>query len=185
MLCDVYSRTEYIHKNGGGISEMKEYIFILIGVSIICGIVQTLAPDSSGDGIKKHVKLVSSLCILCLILAPISTIISGLSENGLKLGEWWGEGEVSEERYAEVYKESMEQYTAEELGEKCKNMVADRFEIDRDIFDVNVFVVCENERLTVDRAVLSLHKTTDQNDPRLILEYISSLLECECEIIYT
>ena len=184
MLCDVYSGAQYIHKNDGGL-EMKEYVITLVSVSIICGIIQTLAPESAGDALRKYVKLASSLCLLCMILAPVSSFVVEVRENGLDIGEKWFDSEKAEEKYEEVYKESIGQYTAAELEEICEKEAAERFGIERSIFDISVLVVSENENLGVDRAVLSLHKTTDKNDPRDIAEFISSMLSCECEIIYT
>ena len=163
---------------------MKEYVITLISVSIICGIVQTLAPESTGDGLRKYVKLASTLCLLCIIIAPVSSLMREVSENGSALGEGWFDGEEMAEKYEEVYKESIVKYSAAELEDICENEVVKRFGIDRNIFDISVFAVSENEYLNVDRVILSLYKTTDQNDPRDIAEYLSSLLECECEIIY-
>ncbi len=164
---------------------MKEYVITLISVSIICGIVQTLAPESAGDGLRKYVKLASSLCLLCMILTPVLTFVREVRGNGVDIGEKWFDGEDIEERYEEVYHESIGQYTAAELEEICEAEVSEEFGIERKIFDITVLVVSGNENLDVDGAVLSLHKTTDKNDPRDIAEYISSMLRCECEIIYT
>ena len=164
---------------------MREYLLTLISVSVICGVVQTLAPDSVGDKLKKHVKLLSSLCVLCIILAPISALLRELQENGIELGEWVLEIETVGEKYEDVYLESIGKYTVAELEEMSEIKVAERFGMDRKIFDVNVVVIAENDSLVVDRAVLSLHKTIDKNDPRDISEYISALLKCECGIIYT
>lgn len=163
---------------------MREYVITLIAVSIICGIVQTLAPEGNGDGLRKYVKLASTLCLLCIIIAPVSVFIRELNDNGIALGEGWLEVEELDGRYEEVYKESIEGYTAAELEEICETEVSRRFEISGDIFDISVVIISENEMLKVERATLFLHKTTDKNDPRDIAEYISYMLECECEIIY-
>ena len=162
---------------------MRDYIITLLGVSIICGIIQILAPEGNGDGIKKHVKLISVLCVLCVAISPLGGVIEIFSSLDINIsGELFGKQDLTE--YNDIYLNTLEIYNAESVSDTCEGLVCERFGIERKSFDISVsLTVCE-ESFSVNKAVLLIHSKGLMEDPEKIAEYLSSMLECKCEIIY-
>ena len=163
---------------------MESYIITLIGVSILSGFIEILAPESAGEQIKKHVKLVSSLCVLCIALAPLVSFIKEIGETDVE-GFWeYSERAELEEKYDEIFNESLGSYTADSIARGSETMLAEQFGISVEDIDIIVSVSDVEGVLSVDGAKAVLYGNAVTHNPREISGYIESLLGCKCEIIY-
>ena len=50
---------------------MKVYIISVVAVSLVASALILLAPEGKGGGISKHLRLLTSLCILAVISEPL------------------------------------------------------------------------------------------------------------------
>lgn len=163
---------------------MKDYIITLIGVSIVCGIVYILAPNGSGDGIKKHVKLVSSLCVLCIMIAPIGSFIEKLKSSEFNvLGEYTRSDE-SENEYDKIYNDMISVYSAEQISQKSEEVLQERFSLKEEDIKVMIYFSEEESEIYISKAAVILYTGAVGKDPREISDCVRELLKCECEIIY-
>ncbi|MBE6531076.1 MAG: hypothetical protein E7679_03150 [Ruminococcaceae bacterium] len=156
----------------------------LISVSIVCGIVHILAPAGTGEGIRKHVKLISSLCVLCIMIAPISGFIRSLESSEFNiLGEYKESGSL-ENRYDKIYNDMISAYSAEQIAERCEEILRERFSLEEGDIQVMIYFSSSDNEPVISKAAVILYTGAITKDPREISACVTELLECECEIIY-
>ena len=82
---------------------MREYLTSLLSVSLLGGLLTMLSPE--GD-LKKYVRLLCSLCLLCAMVSPL---FSTFAEGELSLDHLWERMEPSESLdYDEIYHQSLQ-----------------------------------------------------------------------------
>ena len=161
---------------------MKEYILTLVGVAVICGVVEMMSL-SEGE-IKNYLKLIGALCVLCVAISPIGTLLSTIRDGGMKEIFDKSEREVLKEQYAEVYLDSLGEEISEDIEERVEILLCERFDIDENDIDVAVFLDTAENDVKVSECRVILYPKAISKDPHKISDYIYDLLECECEIIY-
>ena len=57
---------------------MKAYLLTLIAAAILAILASQLVPDGERGGISKHVRLIASLFLICVLLSPVQTLIKNL-----------------------------------------------------------------------------------------------------------
>ncbi len=161
---------------------MKNYIVTLIGVALICGIVGALSPEGKGGSLKKHVNLVMSLCVLCILISPLGSVISSLGDIEI-FGDGGFDDNIDSE-YEEIYKNNLGKYTSESIAEESEKMLCDNFSLDEEDIEIRVTVEIFEESFNVTRAELIIYPSAIAKDPRKMKEFLENLINCECEIIY-
>lgn len=163
---------------------MKNYIITLIVVSAFSGIVHILAPESSGDQLRKQIKLVTSLCVLCIAIVPLTGLLRELDGANFDFLSKYTDREELEGRYEDIFKDNLGAYTAQSVANGSEKLLGERFGLDGGDISVRVSVSELEGELFVDRVIVVLHRGALMTDPREIADYIENLLDCECEIIY-
>ena len=161
---------------------MKEYIITLISVSIFCGLIEMMS--LSEGGLKKHIRLIASLCVLCVAVAPMGDLINVIKNYDVEERTDIFEGEDTENKYYDIYVSNLGEHTAESIEENTKRLLGDEFDMEHDAFDVIVLLDLSDEKFAVEKVSVVLYPKAIFKDPHKISEYISNLLKCECEIIY-
>lgn len=59
---------------------MNEYILTALGVAFAAAAVTALAPEGKGGGLSRHIKLLTSLALLCTLISPLLSFAGRLSE---------------------------------------------------------------------------------------------------------
>lgn len=59
---------------------MTAYIISLVSASIAVALISILSPEGSGGGIAKHIRLLSALFLICVLIAPVGKFIGGLRD---------------------------------------------------------------------------------------------------------
>ena len=77
---------------------MTEYIFSIIGASVICAVIILFLPDGE---LSKYVRLLASLALLCTIALPAMDFFRADSLNGFfdSLTEGVENSSLAEEKY--------------------------------------------------------------------------------------
>ncbi|MBO5416456.1 MAG: stage III sporulation protein AF [Clostridia bacterium] len=163
---------------------MKEYIITLVGTALFCGFITILSPDGEGEGLKKHIKLIASLCVLCVLIAPLTAFAEGLEDyEGESLSDIF-EREEYINKYEEICNESISSYTSEEIARRCEEIICEELDMKRDSFEVAVESGYNGEEITVLSATVTLYPEAITQNPHEISELLENLLDCKCEIIY-
>ena len=157
---------------------MTEYIFGIIGVSILVGVIDVICPD--GGGFKKYMRLLSGLTVAVMLLSPMGNILSYFSTS------FWGEldGMIYEESEREEYQdrlyESLENASRESIEESIEKILYERFDIKSGDADASAELERVDGELVVKKLMVILRGAAIFKDPYEIEEYFASLLGCEC-----
>ena len=59
---------------------MKEYIVSLITAALVAALIGVLSPEGEGGGLSRHMRLLCTLFLLCVIVAPLGGALGTLSD---------------------------------------------------------------------------------------------------------
>lgn len=68
---------------------MQQYLMGLFALALCCAVVEMLSPDGEGGGIARHIKLMSALCLLCVLLSPLVAWLRGGESLPDHLRDFW------------------------------------------------------------------------------------------------
>ena len=161
---------------------MREYVYSIVSFSSAAGLLLILLPSGTRHGLKKHVKLICALCLVCILIDPLSDLIGSIDElfsGDLSIYEDNG-GELYE-RYEQIYQSYLDGSYGDNIGQVVKDALFEKFDIKREncrvlteFYDNNGDGVREPKRITV---VLSGEDKF--RDPETVKEFLSSVFECE------
>ena len=160
---------------------MEGYIVNLVCVSVFCGIVCFLAP--SDGNIKNHIKLITSIAVLCVALFPLGDFLFRLKNIDLSALEDMGK-ESLEADYEAMFCDAIKEYSEESVASACKNLLKDKFDLNDDDIDIIISSSVENDKINVDKATVIVYFSAITEDPDPLLETVEKMLNCECQIIY-
>ena len=143
-----------------------------------------LVPESSGDRLRGQIKLVTALCVLCIAIAPLAGILKDIGGANFDFLSKYTDRESLEMQYNDILKESLGRYTAQDVAKRSEELVCEKFGLDEEDLSIRASVSELDGKLSVDSATVMLYSGAIMTDPREIAEYLESLLECECEIVY-
>lgn len=157
---------------------MKEYLSLLISVALFGGVIGMLSPE--GD-LKKYLRLLCSLCLLCAMLAPIFSEWRG---GNLSLDFLWESEEGESIDYDEIYNQSLQSGNRENAEKIVKNRLLAEFDLPYDSLDVRVLFSLENDIYRAEKVELILHPQAIFADPKEMIALVNEVWECPCVVIY-
>ena len=147
---------------------------------MITALVGILTPAGERGGIEKHMKLLTSLFLLCVILSPLTDLVGSLRdrfENSLL-----PDGEVDSQ--ADSYKEQMEQSlqnaSSAYFVRLLTELLEERFEISQGDLVCAVQWKQEGDALSPTHVTLILSGSAIWKDPRVMEDFVEELLGCTC-----
>ena len=159
---------------------MKNYFLTLIAASLVAVLVGILSPDGERVGIAKHMKLLTSLFLVCVLINPLQSGIVGLQKlmNGeLSLPELDGSGQEDHlQQMEDVLNGASVNYFCDMLTETIEG----QFSIEKGSVRCLVEWEQTGETLTPGRVTVILSGKAIWKDPREIEAFVSELLGCEC-----
>lgn len=160
---------------------MTRYFLGLLAFAVCCAVVELLTPSGEGGGVAGHIKWMSGLCLLCVLVTPIAEI---LSEGNLidrlegALDEWLTEGEQAEEEYQDQWKEQYEHMDATYAEASIAYLLQEKFEILPEDMAVRIKADATGER--IEAVYVGLGGRAVWLNAHEIEAYIESMLGCEC-----
>ena len=160
---------------------MTEYLLTLIGISTLISVIGMIAPQKS----KKYTRLICALCLLCVILRPLPSILdtdlfSVLEFENIESGD----ADRSKELYAEIYNNTIRNANAEKISNALENMMIKDLDLPLGEFEVSVDIDGANGNIVVKQTTVMLRSGAVPRDPHAIVSYLEEMLGCRCEIIY-
>lgn len=159
--------------------DLKAYILSVFVTALLITVVDILAPAGMGTGLSKHLKLVTSLVFVCILISPTVSLADRIRE--IADGDWeMGiEGDI-EDHYSSQLQDALDDASKEYFEEMLKQTLCEQFEINEDDLRVGVVWVGEGENLRPQRVTVILSGKAIWKNPAKIEEYVSSLLDCDC-----
>lgn len=163
---------------------MRAYIYSIVCVAAAGGIVLIIAPEGIRGGIKKHLKLICALFLLCIMISPATELLSSIKELGnIGLGNIDRELENElQNKYENIYESYLEGSYRGNIGQAVKECLFEKFGVPQDecrvevsFYDSDEDGVREPSRITVIYSGRSIYR-----NPRETESYVSGLFKCEC-----
>ncbi len=156
-----------------------EYFSTVIGVAVICSICALISPDGGAP----YVKLVGGLCVLCVLISPLSSIIENTvdhieDENFFE--DMYGDASVFE-NVEDIFDKALADASEGEIESGLKSLICRTFELREE--DVEVYVALDEGSLS--DASVCLAGRAVFADPHEIIKYVEEMLSCRCEIVYS
>ena len=157
---------------------MKDYVIALISVAFLNGAFGMLSPE--GD-IKKYVKLLGSLCLACVIAAPI---FSAISVEGGILDGLFPQIPERESSYEDIYGDALADGAEQTLERILKERAMGELGIKEDEIDLDASLERRDGEYRVSEVKAYIHGGGIFADPRKISELVNEVCGCACTVIY-
>ena len=155
---------------------MEKYWLLLLGVSLLAGVTELLMPRG---GERAYVKLVGALCVLCLLISPLTDMLHALRtlDTDIIAAEFATE---ETEDYARVFADYVTGAETQELERQLEGLLRERFEMEEDSLEVRS--EWEGERLNC--IWICIYPSGMTTDPEPIEDFVETTLGFSCEILY-
>ena len=154
---------------------MQTYLLSLLGGALAAALVGILAPE----GASRHIRLVSSLFLICVLVAPLPKAIGSVSSWFEELEEAADAGESGGDDYAAQLETAMESASRSYFAQSLTQMLEQRFSIPAG--EVRCTVRWQqDEELRPERVTLVLSGSAIWKNPAEMEEFVTGLLGCEC-----
>ena len=162
---------------------MREFIFTLLGVSLVAGFASMLTPEGKGGGLRSYLGFACGLCALSVAVGPILSFIGVLAEDSTDFFGGISDGAAVYD-YEKIFDETLavEGEEAVEIG--LKSILCGEFGIKEENADVDVKLGYNGDSLTAESVTVTLRGKAVLIDAHGIAERVTSLLSCECRVVY-
>lgn len=163
---------------------VKDYLSSLVIVAAAAGLISSFVPVGENSSMKKYINYAVALAVVIIILSPFKSalgMISSLDEYIIL------DSEKNKDNY-EQEKEKTDKWIIEKsqetIKEGIKNLLYDRFAIQREEAEVSLELDTSNQNSVVIRKiVIKLSGYAMWQNSGEIEQYIASLVKCDCEVI--
>ena len=149
-------------------------------MAAVGGIVLIVSPEGIRSGIKKHMRLICSLCMLCIMISPIGEILSGINDIGNKVN--FGDGEQLHGIYESIYESRNEEGYNDSIGKAVKAELSEKMSIlDKECRVMVEFSDADQDGFREPRKItVILSGSSVFKNPRQVEDYVSEKFGCEC-----
>lgn len=160
---------------------MKQYLINILTLSLACGLLDMLTPAGEREGLRRGVRLLAGLCLLCVMIRPLTELSDAV--EGIDLGSWArGLEREAETEYERLMEEKLTAVSQAQLREELLTMLSEQFDIGREDCTLTVEFDDAAQTLTVRRVWIALHGKAVLRDPRAIETAVEGVLGCECTV---
>lgn len=112
---------------------MRAYLMGLFALALCCATVEILSPAGESGGIARHIKLMSGLCLLCVLAVPVTALITDGDSLPERLRqwseEWLARGEDADDELAKRWGEECQRLDLAVAAETVAEMLEERFSL--------------------------------------------------------
>lgn len=149
---------------------MGGYLYTLAAASVLISLICALAPSSAAQ----HVKLLCSLCVICLLCAPLGEAICAVKEGELALPPEWTE------LPAEESEQDRNQVAESLLAGQLQDLLQKEFALDPG--ECSIYAEWSDAG-KVTRVTLVLSGKAIWRNPDPIKAYVQGLMGCPCVVV--
>ena len=170
---------------------MKEYLISVLIVSVCIGVFGMLNESFNGSS-QRSLRLVGSLCVVSVIIWPISPLLSGdgaikdaLSgiREDIKNIFQVQENDYNKEELEVMYRDNFAGLTEDAISNQLETLLCDKYLLEPQNISVTVNTVyLEDGSLQLVGAVVTLKNEAIWENPYHIEKYVTGLLGCECSV---
>jgi len=157
--------------------DIKAYMLSIFATALLITVVDILSP--SGGGLSKHLKLVTALVFVCILISP--TLLFAQNILNFANGDWeFGLEEDVKDHYSSELQDALDDASRDYFEGMLKQTLCEQFAIAEDDLRVRVDWIGTGEDLRPERVTVILSGKAIWKNPAKIEEYVSSLLGCDC-----
>ncbi len=159
---------------------MNGYIYTILVVAIIGGIVNSIVSESYGS-LKKHINYVVGLiCVICLI-APLSTLIKNSGEIKESISGFFDN--VVNEEYLDSSNSLIVNTGVDKVCLGIKSTVIDKFGFDENDVIVTLETDTQNiDSITITKINIVLSGKASWTDVKNVKDYIENLVGVKADV---
>ena len=152
----------------------------MLAASLVSTLVSLLSPDGERGGVAKHTRLLTSLFLVCVMIAPLRGAISALQnwQSG-DLTLPWLEN-VEENDYQEDMQEALDTASRDYFTKMLTQTLEQKFL--KDVGDVRCAVHWSDGGSSPEKVTVILSGSAIWKNPKEIQSFVTSLLSCECAV---
>jgi hypothetical protein len=156
---------------------IKAYILSIFATALLITVADILAPSSGGA--TKHLKLVSSLVFICVLISPTVSLAQKLQD--FANGNWEFELEEDvEDHYSSELQNALDDASFAYFEGMLKQTLCQEFAIAEDDLRVRVEWAGTGTEMRPHKVTVILSGKAIWKDPAKIEGYVTSLLDCDC-----
>ena len=156
--------------------DIKTYLLSIFATALLITVVDILAP---GGGLSKHLKLVTSLVFICILISPSLAFAERLKDFANGDWEFAIEGDM-EEHYSSELQNALDDASKEYFENMLELTLCKEFDIAEENLRVAVEWIGDAENLRPQKVTVILSGKAIWKNPARIEEYVTSLLGCTC-----
>lgn len=158
---------------------MKQYLLNILTLSLACGLLDMLTPAGEREGLRRGVRLLAGLCLLCVMIRPLTDLRDAVLS--LDLGAWArGAEHEAETEYERLMEQKLTAVSRAQLHEDVLTLLCEQLGIARENCTLTLEMDDTAQTLTVRRVWIVLHGSAVLRDPREISAAVEAALGCEC-----
>ena len=152
----------------------------IIGAAAVIGIMEGILPQNGKT--KQYMRLITGLCLLCLVIKPLGSVLEALPTLFAQATEDLAESEnAARAEYERILDGEIADTVRDTLRDALKSELVTRFGVKN--CEVGLSLARVQGELRVSRAVITLMGADIFKDPYVIENYFSDLLECQCIVV--
>ena len=156
--------------------DIKTYLLSIFATALLITVVDILSP---GGGLSKHLKLVTSLVFICILISPSLAFAERLKD--FTNGDWeFAIERDMEEHYSSELQNALDDASKEYFENMLELTLCKEFDIAEDNLRVAVEWIGDAENLRPQKVTVILSGKAIWKNPAKIEEYVTSLLGCTC-----
>ena len=161
---------------------MTTYLTTLITASLTISLVTLLSPQGERAGIAKHMRLLTGLFLICLLISPMCRIIEELynADGGTLQIPGIEQDQPSKDSYQEQLDQAMRQASTSYFTQMLTQMIESQFAISEGNIRCTVEWDRNEETSIPKRITVVLSGKAIWKDPREIEAFVTNLIGCEC-----
>ena len=160
---------------------MTNYLIALITGTFAAAVIGILTPNGEGDGIAKHVRLITSLFLICLLVMPIKEWIQTIDGiiNG-RVDDLFPYETSAELDYKEQMEEALGKSSKQYFTQMLSETLQSQFSIHEKELRCNIQWKESHEEFAPIRVTVILSGSAIWKNPKQIAAFVQELLGCEC-----
>lgn len=161
---------------------MKAYLITIIGGSLVAAIIGILSPEGDKGGIAKHIKLLTSLFLVCLLIAPLKGVlekVQGWTNGSLP---FFGSDDDTDESYEAILDGTIDQHSKKYFTQMLTEALQTQFSLKTGTIRCIVQWDGHGDDLHPDLVTVILSGNAVWQDPHAIESFVTALLECDCAV---
>ncbi|MBQ9773186.1 MAG: hypothetical protein IJW30_00805 [Clostridia bacterium] len=162
---------------------MKAYFITLVSAALVAALIGILSPDGERGGIAKHVRLLTALFLLCVLISPLKGAlewVQGLQDAEVPfLDGGASDGTDYDKLLAETMDEASRQYFAQSLTETLLT----QFSMKAGTVRCAVQWETAEDGIAPRLVTVFLSGESIWKNPHEIEAFVEKLLSCPCETV--